>query len=81
MFAFADMLVPAAEKAEIKVPEDPDKYDPNVYPYWFVFCTLQLGRRMPYPGVYWENAKVVASIPKAKIKQVTPSQVFELGFE
>ena len=58
MLAFPGMLVDAAEKAGMKVPQnaDEDSWSGNEYPHFYVFCKLQLGRIMR-PGEHWENAK------------------------
>jgi hypothetical protein len=79
MFAFPGMLVEAAIKAGMKVPNDPDSFDANEYPHFLVFCTVQLGTSMPYPGVHFDNAKVVASIPNDQITKVTLSDLISAG--
>lgn len=67
MFAFPGMLVPAAEKAGMKVPPDADNYEPNEFPHFAVFCILQLGRRMVM-GEHWENAKIIAAMSEEEVK-------------
>lgn len=80
MLAFPGMVLAPAEKAGIKTPEDPDEYNPNEFPHFYIFCKCQLGRRMPWPTAHWENAQVIASIPEDKIKEVTFEQVLLMGF-
>lgn len=70
MIAFRGMLVGAAEKAGIKIPADPDKYDKDEYTHWHVFCLVQLGRPTRYHGEHWDNAKVIAEIPDDEIAKV-----------
>ena len=70
MMAFPGMLVPAAEQAGMKVPEDPDEFDAEEFPHFQVFCNAQLCRPMT-PGEHWENAKVIAEIPDAEIRMLT----------
>lgn len=46
------MLVSAAEKAGMKVPLEPDKFEEykEEYPHFFCFCMLQLYRPVVYHG-------------------------------
>jgi hypothetical protein len=81
MFAFPGMIAPAAKKAGMKTPVDPDDFDGNEFPHFFVYCNLQLGRPMVFPGEHWENAKVVAAIPDDWIRSVTLEQMIERGFQ
>lgn len=82
MMVFPGMLVSAAERAGIKVPEDPDNdYDPMEFPHFHLFCCAQLGQSMPYAGVHWDNAKVIASIPEEKIMEVTYEDLKDWGFQ
>lgn len=80
MIAFPQMLVSAAEQACITVPENVDDFDKEKFPHWTVFCNMQLGRRMPYPGCHWENAKLIAQIPVDKIMQITPAEILAIGY-
>ena len=81
MLAFPEMIADAAIQAGIKVPADLNSYNPEHYPHWHVYCTAQLGRRMPSWGCHWSNAKVIANIPDDKIKTVTHNDLNNLGFE
>lgn len=81
MFVFPGMLVSAAEKAGIEVPENPEDFDKNKYIRFYIFCEAQLGRSMPYSGVHWDNAKIIAEIPEEKLKVVTMSDLLGLGFK
>lgn len=67
MFIFPSMLVPAAEKAGMKVPPKPDDFKTAEFPHFRVFCQLQLCRPMQ-PGEHWENAKIIAAIPEKELK-------------
>lgn len=80
MIALPRMLVKAATEAGIEVPEDLDNYDPHQYPYWRVYSFMQLGASMPYAGCHWDNAKIVAGIPRDKIEQVTAKNLYDAGF-
>jgi hypothetical protein len=75
MIAFARMLVSAAQKAGMSVPEDPDSFKESkeAHPHFFVFCMLQLGRPVRYHGEHWhwDNAKLIAEIPKEEIMKLT----------
>jgi len=81
MMAFPCMLVNPAEKAGIKVPEDPDNFDKQEFPHFYVFCFMQLGRRMPFPDSHWNNAHIIASIPEENIRLVLPEQLLMMGYE
>jgi hypothetical protein len=70
MIIFPRMLVEASIKAGIKVPEDPDKYDPKCFPHFDIFCKVQLCRSIRW-GEHWENAEVVARIPESKLETIT----------
>ncbi len=80
MIAFPSMLASAAAEAGMKVPEDPDAFDPEEFPHFAVFCKAQLGAPMPSPDSHWENAKVVAAIPADKIMSVTMAELRATGF-
>lgn len=80
MKAFPEMVAPAAEEAGIKLPPDLEHYNKEQYPHWFVFCRMQLGQPMPYPGVDWDNAKVIALLDSEEITKVTPKRLLTMGF-
>lgn len=80
MFAFPGMLVSAARKAGIKVPDDYDNFNSHEFPHFEVFCIAQLGQSMPYPGVHFDNAKIIASIPETEIKTITMESLYSKGF-
>lgn len=81
MIAIPALLVNPAEEAGMKVPDDPEDFDAEEFPHFHVFLLLQLGRRMPTPSAHWENAKIVAAVPDAKIKKMTAADFNALGFE
>lgn len=70
MMCFPGMLVEAAAKAGIKVPDDPDNvaWDFNKFPHFTVLCALQLNRPIVRVGEHWDNAKIVAEFPEDKLK-------------
>jgi hypothetical protein len=81
MLAFKGMLVPSAEAAGIKLPDDLENYDKEQYPHWAVYCSTQLGSPMPYPAAHWDNANTIASIPDNKIKTITFEELEKLGLQ
>ena len=81
MMAFPKMLVPSAERAGMKVPPDPDNYTKKEYPHFWVFAVCQLGAPMPYPGVVWDNAQVVAGLSDDEILEISYEQLIERGFQ
>ncbi len=78
MMAFPGMLVGAAKKANMNVPDNPDDYDQEQFPHFDVFCKVQLGRRM-VPGEHWDNAEIIASISKEEIKTITLEGILAKG--
>jgi len=79
MIVFPAMLVSAAEKAGMKVPPDPDKFDNNKYPHFDVFCKVQLARPVLRHGEHWDNAKIIAKIPNKEIKKATLEGLLKRG--
>lgn len=80
MLAFPSMLIPAAEQAGMPIPDlsVKDEYNQDDFPHFAVFCAVQLGRAMDWDEP-WENAKVIATIPKDKIKSVTLDELITAG--
>lgn len=83
MLAFPGMLVGAARKANMAVPDDPDQIEDldafkQSHPHFWVFCLLQLGRPMR-PGEHWENAEVIAAIPLEHLVAMTPADFVAAG--
>lgn len=68
MLAFPSMLVPAAEKAGMAVPPEPNSFSKHDFPHFAVFCALQLGRRMNDFTEHWDNARIIAAIPVDQLK-------------
>lgn len=81
MIAFAGMLVPAAEKAGIKVPENLEDYDRNEYKHWWVFQQVQLGTAMPNPDSHWRNAEVISKLTEEEITTVSVEGLINRGYE
>jgi len=81
MIAYPRVLVPAAEKAGIKIPPDPNEFDSEEYPHFHVLCIMQLGSPMPYWGVIWDNAQVVADCNDEEILEITAQQLIDRGFQ
>lgn len=80
MIAFPGMLIPAAQRAGMKVPPDSENYDANEFPHFMVYCRMQLGAPMPTPDAHWDNAKIVAEVPEDQIRLITPALLVEAGF-
>jgi len=84
MLAFPSMIVPAAEKAGIKLPDNPDDlegYNPEEYIHWHAFTLMQLGASMPYPSVHFDNAEVIAKISEEDLKNFTYQDLIDAGFQ
>lgn len=80
MFAFPGMLIGAAEKAGMKVPEDADNYEKEDYPHFWVFCTLQLGVPIEQWDAPWHNANVIAAIPEEDIRMAHAADIYDMGW-
>lgn len=80
MIAFPEMLVSAAEKAGMAVPDDVENYDADKFPHWHVYTSVQLGTGLPYPAAHWDNAHVIAGIPESRIRKVTAADLIAAGF-
>lgn len=80
MIAFDHMLVPAATQAGIKVPENLEEFEVKDFPHWHVFCCLQLGSAMPYPGAHFDNAKIIVSISEEDIMTISAQEIISKGF-
>jgi hypothetical protein len=81
MLAFAGMLVPHAESAGMKVPKDPENFDAEKYPHFWIYREIQIGRPIVRNTSHWDNAKIIAEIPEDKIRLVTLGELFDLGVE
>lgn len=79
MIAFATMLAQPAEQAGIKLPPDTENFDPFEYPHWTVYRKWQIGRAMPWPGIHFENAKIIAAVPDDVITTITQEELHERG--
>lgn len=79
MIALPSMLMEPAKRAGMKVPEDPDNFDPNEYPHWDVYLKVQIGAPMPNWTAHWDNAQVIASVSEDKIKSITYNDLLEMG--
>lgn len=71
----AESLVSAALKAGIRVPEKLDDFNKQVYPYWALFCAVQLDRMLPQPDAHYRNAETIAKISPRKIRKTTIADI------
>lgn len=84
MILFAGLLIPSATDAGMKVPAQETLDEDNLeafrdeFPHFYVFCQMQLGRRMD-PGEPFTNATIIAKIPEKKIRKVTFQDLAKLG--
>lgn len=81
MLAFPGMLVPHSESAGMKVPKDPENFNANDYPHFYVYLEWQIGRPIIRNTSHWDNAKIIANIPEDKIKLITYGELVNLGVE
>jgi hypothetical protein len=81
MIAFASMLVPHAKSAGMKVPKDPENFDANRYPHFYVYLEIQIGRPIVHNTSHYDNARIIAGIPSSKIKTVSLEELFAMGVQ
>ncbi len=81
MIAFPGMLVEPAKQAGMKVPEDPDNFNPDEYPHWNIYLTVQIGAPLPNWTAHWDNAKVVAALTEEQCKTITYKEILEMGLQ
>jgi hypothetical protein len=83
MIAFATNLIEAARNADMAIPEDLNDHFPfcdrHLYPHFYLFCVLQLYRPVAYHGEHWDNAKVIAQIPRERLMAMTVQDFAEAG--
>jgi hypothetical protein len=80
-YLLIDMLVHVAKGAKIRVPRNPEKYDPEKYPHWHVFQHLQFGTSLPYPEAGHHNAQLIASLPSERLRRINFRDLERLGFQ
>lgn len=79
MIAFEGLLVAPAEAAGIKVPPDPEEYDPKEFVHFHVFCNVQLGTNMPSAEAPFVNARIIAELTEVEVLKVTLFQLIARG--
>lgn len=92
MIAFAGMLIEPAARAHMPAPshDEINEYglrsrfngalcDKEKYPHFWVFCLLQLARPMTSPTEHWENAKIIAAIPRERLVTMTVADFQKAG--
>lgn len=77
MLAFPSMLINAANSAGIKTPDNPDEYNAAEFPHFYVFCQLQLCKRMGDWQEHWRNARVIALVPDDEIRKISAAELVE----
>lgn len=77
------LLVDAAKKAGIEMPDNPDLYQEykELYPHWYTFCKMQLCKSMPDWGVHYENAQIIASVHEDAVLNVSKKIWLLKGFQ
>ena len=89
MIAHPDILANIAAKQGIKVPEkahkifdiDVDQTIKNKYPHFYVFCALQLFRKMSNWDQPHHNAKVIASLKTEDLMKMTVDDYVRAGVD
>lgn len=79
MIAYTGMLLPAAKKAGMRTPIDPDDFNAADFPHFNLFCVVQIGKAVRYHGEHWHNAEVIARLTKEEIDAITLEYLIEKG--
>lgn len=75
------LLVPAAVKAGIEVPNDIHNFEPEEYPHFAVFVNAQTNKLLPHAEAHFDNAKLVAQIPREVVLQMSLKDLVNRGFQ
>ena len=70
MITQPETLMDAAREAGIDMPADLHDYDKSEYPFWHLYCLVQIDRPMPGTDSHCKNAKLVADIDPDRIKSI-----------
>jgi hypothetical protein len=81
MICYASELVDAAKKAGMEVPINPENWfeQRKDFPYFYIFCTVQLDKAVRCWNEHFTNAKIIGRIPNEKILKVSLYDLRELG--
>lgn len=72
MITQPETLVDVAEAAGIIVPPNLHDYDRSEYPFWYLYCLVQIDRPLTSADSHCKNACIVADID--------PERVMDIGF-
>lgn len=80
-FYFGSILaVHVPQDSGLKIPPDPDKYEPTEYPHWGVFSTLHLGGCWSFETLA-HNAQVIGKLTEKQVKTITLMELKRKGFD
>lgn len=71
-----ESLIGVAKQVGIAVPDDTS--NDAKYPHWRLFCMIQLERPINSDDALLHNAKVIAAIPKNKIRSIVFGDISNL---
>lgn len=76
-------LAQTALNSGIPIPPDIEDYNAEEYPHFFLFIHAQLCRTLPKdcPSAHWDNARLIAGIPTARIGQTSIADLEALGLK
>lgn len=80
MMCFPSMLLEAATRAGMKVPDDPDNFNEKEFPHFHLYCITQLNRKIRW-GEHWENAIVITNVPEVDLDKITLGELRAKVFE
>lgn len=75
MITMPETLVDAAQAAGMLVPVNLRDYDKDIYPYWHIYCVIQLDRPMSSPDSHILNANTVAKLSDNVVRSIKPADV------
>ena len=70
MITQPETLVDAAKAAGIDVPLNLHNYDESEFPFWHLYCLIQIDRPTPSGDSHVKNARVVADVDPKRIKDI-----------
>jgi hypothetical protein len=87
VLVYPSMLIDAAMDAGMAFPPEVEEdlhFDidscKKEYPHFFVYCMIQLCRPITW-GNHWNNAKIIANVPKDELMTMTEQDFVRLGFD
>ena len=78
MFARPRMFITHIKDTKLKIPDDPDNYDPEEFPRYHMFMTIHLCQTIDVYSLE-NNAKIFSEIKDEEIETVTIGDLIKRG--